>query len=646
MHALPLAPLPLPRDRWGPLTELVAAPALLRGWWTRLGQAGRHRWRATLAGSAAVAVVVVCTAAWWDPAITAVFDAIGEWISTAATEAMSEAATQFMSLAFNNPLTEISDAEWSVATRQASRWGAVFAVVAVAACAVEVVAALIARDTSRVLRAGVVAALAWPMTVAAILLLAELVAVTDGLSGQMFDNVAGTGAVGSTAAATAMGAAVGGLTAITVGGGWIVIVIGALVCVVGLVMIAMVMAARAFGLLVATGFAPVALMLVGFRGTRAMARKWVEVVIGLLLTKPLAAGIIVLCLELAGEGSLDSFVMGTVGLWVAVFSPALALSLVSFAGAHLSAAVTSHAAALKGLGAQATQAGATRLALEGPNTEALGKLGAQAAGLAKSAAGWLGDLGAKLAGTGKPTDTETGEGDPTPTASDNPDATPTDGPEHDGGTDTSPAPDPSDAAPEGTDTPGSTDAPEAPATTDVPDGGDVPEGAGGDQESPGGDAPLGSEVPEGSGVPDGGDVPEGSEVPGTSTDGASGDGSAGGEASAAPGPVEAGGVPGAVVPGAQAPDGQGQAAPGSGAPGSDGASGSGARPAATGDGPSTPSAPARTGGAGEGGSSGEGGPRPSTGGAPAPAGPGSAPAPRGPGTGGTGGGGPNPFGGR
>lgn len=637
--ARPAPPIALPRDHWGPLTELVAAPALLRAWWSTLAPAGRRRWRASGAAATAVAVVAACTAAWWDPAITAVFDAIGEWITTAATEAMSEAATQFMSLAFNNPLTEISDGEWSVATRQASRWGAVFAVVAVGACAVEVVAALIARDTARVLRAGVVAALAWPMTVAAILLLAELVAVTDGLSGQMFDNVAGTGAVGSTAAATAMGAALGGLTAVTVGGGWIVIVIGALVCVVGLVMIAMVMAARAFGLLVATGFAPVALMLVGFRGTRAMARKWVEVVTGLLLTKPLAAGIIVLCLELAGEGSLDSFVMGTVGLWVAVFSPALALSLVSFAGAHLSAAVTAHASALKGLGAQATQAGATRLALEGPNAEALGNLGSQAAGLAKSAAGWLSDLGSKLSGAGEPTETDPDEQPSAPQESEGRDTTPSGAPEGEGSEDSTPPADQGDAAPEGGDGPDSPEAPQAPAATDLPDGADAREGsaddAGHEQDSTGGD------------VPQGADVPEGSDVPGDSSGrGPVEDGPAAGTGPGAPGAVDAGGAAGAAVP-SDRDGGHGQAAPGPGEPGSAGTSGAGAQPAATGDEPNTPSAPARTGGADPGAPGGQGGSRPSGGGGTStPAGPGSVPAPRGPATGGgtTSSGGPNPFG--
>lgn len=633
------------------MTELVAAPALVRAWWTGLAPAGRRRWRASSAAATAVAVVAACTAAWWDPAITAVFDAIGGWITTAATEAMSDAATQFMSLAFNNPLTEISDAEWSVATRQAARWGAVFAVVAVAACAVEVVAALIARDTTRVLRAGVVAALAWPMTVAAILVLAELVAVTDGLSGQMFDNVAGTGAVGSTAAATAMGAAVGGLTAITVGGGWIVIVIGALVCVVGLVMIAMVMAARAFGLLVATGFAPVALMLVGFRGTRAMARKWVEVVTGLLLTKPLAAGIIVLCLELAGEGSLDSFVMGTVGLWVAVFSPALALSLVSFAGAHLSAAVTAHASALKGLGAQATQAGATRLALEGPNADALSTLGSQAAGLAKSAAGWLSDMGSKLSGTSQPTASEDGDGQPTSEETENPETTPNGAPEHEDGKDTATSPGPSDTAPEGADAPSSSDVPEGPAVTDLPDGTDVPDGAvddaGHDQERPSGAAPQGTDLPEGTDVPDGSDVPEGAELPGASPGDAPVDGSAAvGDGPGMPSVLDAGGAPGAAVPGAGRDGGQGQAPTGGSAPGGgDGASGP--RPAATGDEPATPSAPARAAGGAERGAAGEqGGSTPSDGGAPPPTRPRSAPAPRVPSTdgGNASGGGPNPFG--
>jgi hypothetical protein len=598
-------------------------------------------------------VVAACTGAWWDPAISAVFDGIGEWIVTSVGEAMSAAAEQFMSLAFNNPLTEISEGEWQIAVRQASRWGAVFTVVAVAVCAVEVVAALIARDTSRVLRAGIIAAVAWPMTVAAILILAELVAVTDGLSGQMFDNVAGTGAVGSAAAATAMGAAVGALTAVTVGGGWIVILIGALVCIVGLVMLAMVMSARAFGLLVATGFAPVALMLVGFRGTRGMARKWVEVVAGLLLTKPLAAGIIVLCLELAGEGSLDSFIMGTVGVWVAVFSPALALSLVSFAGAHLSAAVTAHADSAKGIARQASQAGATRLALEGPNAEALSKLGTDAARVAKGMGGALGSLGDKLTGRDRSVGTQDGQSD----------------------TDTAPE-DSTTAAPDTSPTP-------ADGTNDDSSHGD---GADGDlpADSSAGDTPTGQDGPGEAGARDDVDAPTGKEATDASEISDPGPGQndpegalAGGPDGGGPGlepPDDAGGAGehGGTPTAPGMPDagsaGVGHGAPGAhgastdpGAPGASGGSGADAgdtsagAPAPTDAAAPTPAAPGRTGsgrpvhGESEGGAApGHGGAEPSV-----PAEPGPAPGPaRGPAaprqspSGGGGGRGPNPFGGR
>lgn len=599
--------------------ELVAARALVRTWPGRWPAGSRRRWRAAGAGAAGVAVVGLCTAAWWDPAVQAVLEAIGTWLVQAATEAMTTAAEQFMSLAFNNPLTEISDAEWQVATRQAARWGAVFAVVAVGACAVEVVAALIVRDTTRVLRAGVVAALAWPMTVAVILALAELVAVTDGLSGAMFDNVADADPAG------AMTLAVGGLAALSVGGGWVVVVIGALVCIVGLVMIAMVMAARAFGLVVGAGFAPVALMLVGFSGTRGMARKWVEVMAGLLLAKPLAAGIIVLCLELAGSGSLDSFIMGTVGLWVAVFSPALAMSLVSFAGGHLSAALTAHAGALKGIGAQATQAGATRLALQGLDSEALGELGSKAAGLAKTLGGLVTGRGT---GPGAPSTPGQGE-DAHPEPGEQPDP-----PERDQAPATDPA-DSTDAADAGPDTAaggdelGEQDPDGAGSGGEVPDGGlgdgPLPAEAGADavpgagQEDPDGhgldDLPAATEPLSGPGAGLAAEVGSGTDGHATDAGGSTGSGSAR-AAGGGPAPIGASLTPA----GAASAAGAGGAGAGDVAP-------SGSR---SGDGGSPATDPART-----------AGDAPASGAAGAP-GPVRAPRPA-PGAGGRG---PNPFGGR
>ncbi|RMI03728.1 hypothetical protein [Cellulomonas triticagri] len=625
----------------GVLAEVTLAPHLVRTWWRQRPAPVRRL--ATAAGTLVVLgiVVVVCSGSWWSDPIKAALEAIGDWIAGVMADAIAGPAEQLMSLAFNNPLTEISSGQWEVATRQASRWGAVFAIVAVGMCAVEVVAGLIVRDTARVLRAGMTAALAWPITVAAILLLAELVAVTDGLAGQMFDNVDGGGVIGTTAAGTAMGAALGGITALTVGGGWPVVVLGALVCLIGLLLLTMVMAARAFGLLVATGFAPTALMLMGFKGTRGMAAKWVEIVLGLLLTKPLAAGIIVLCLELAGEGGLASFIMGTVGLWVAIFSPALAMSLVSFAGGHLSAALTAHASALKGLGAQAAQAGATKLALEGPNSEALSKLGSDAAGLAKAGVSGLDKMFTAMGERLNRRSEEPQDGDApgggeqgdqvedtdTPTGGEQQhDDAPVEAPEGDGGGGDNP-PEP------GSDHPPVED--EAPKDTPV----DGAQESVGDQEAgtdPGDDLPTGDDVtpdqstggpvdPPAAGTPPG---PEG-------TGGAGAPGAPGGAGSATSGT------------GATAPGSGSGAAGGFGAAGSDTTTGGSSGGGSGGGSGSAGADGSRGAGGHEGGPEPVGGsdsptPAPGPGPAPRPA-PGAAPGGAGPAAPGRG---PNPFGGR
>ncbi|GHS89281.1 hypothetical protein AGMMS50218_15190 [Actinomycetota bacterium] len=567
-------------------SELLDLAPAARAWWAGKDAGARHRARVAGTGVLTVGVVALLTAGWWDPAIEAVFDAVGGWIANAAADAIAVAANQLMSLAFNNPLTELSDTEWSVATAQAARWGAVFAIVAVGVCALEVICSLIARDSARALRAGVVAALAWPMTVAALLALAELVAVTDGLSGRMFDSIGGDGAAGAGAAATAMGAAMGGITALTVGGGWPVIVIGALVCIIGLISITMVMAARAFGLVVATGFAPVALMLVGFKGTRAMARKWVEVTGGLLLTKPLAAGIVVLCIELAGTQSLDAFIMGTVGIWVAVFSPAIAMSLVSFAGGQISAALTAHAGAVKGAASAATEGAATKLAMEGIDSEALGRLGSQAAGLAKAAGAALGGLGAKLAGLG------TGQAQSTPEDSEPP-AAPDQDPTTDGqdtGPDTPTMPDQDqDQATGAPDPAGQDQGPQDPAATEGGEqaqassgeglgdhGAEAAQGQATDGSPTGADGPAGAttEDPGGPSTGAGHDPGPGlyGTTPGTGTAGTGTGTASGGGAGAPVGPAPVGQGPGgggpAPGPAPQAAGGrQGPAGPDAPAPG-------------------------------------------------------------------------------
>ena len=94
-----------------------------------------------------------------------------------------------------------------------------------------------------------------------------------------------------------------------------------------------------FALIVLAAVAPVALMLVPWEKTKTWARRWSEVVVALLLAKPLAATVLAVAVKLfADSKSFAGLAAGTVGMALACGAPLMALRLVSFAGGELAAA--------------------------------------------------------------------------------------------------------------------------------------------------------------------------------------------------------------------------------------------------------------------------------------------------------------------
>ncbi|MCK0116979.1 hypothetical protein MWU57_08015 [Isoptericola sp. S6320L] len=359
-------------------------------------------------------MATLTSGSWWDPL---------DWegFVDGIIEGMGDALVWLLNLAFNNPLTVISASEWQAAFGQAAKWGGVFAVVAVAICAVEIIAGMISSDQGRILRGWVWAILAWPLTAASLLVYSRLVNASDWLTTGILNSitapevVAGSAAVtGATSAATtAMVSMLLGVSALSTW--WLALIfVGlAMLPVIGLVIV---LGIVTFGQIALAAFAPVALMLIGFRGTRAMSSKWLQMAVALLLTKPIAAGIVALGCALGSEGGADGLILGIIAITMAVGSPALAFSFVGFAGAQLGGAMTAHADKLKGLTNSMTQAGANqgmaalRERLGGSAKAAAATVGAGAGGADAGSAGF--------SGSAPTTTTAAGSGSPRPSASD------------------------------------------------------------------------------------------------------------------------------------------------------------------------------------------------------------------------------------
>lgn len=101
------------------------------------------------------------------------------------------------------------------------------------------------------------------------------------------------------------------------------------------------MAMTAFLLVLLVAFAPLGVMFVGQPAFRPLAAKWGQLVLGVLLAPPLAAGVVVMSVKLiSATGDNVALLFVSFGaMFFAALSPFWAVSLVSFAGAGVGQAM-------------------------------------------------------------------------------------------------------------------------------------------------------------------------------------------------------------------------------------------------------------------------------------------------------------------
>lgn len=291
---------------------------------------------------------------WWPPgcglvsqandgflgAVTALFanilQNIASWIWSFITGAFS--------------VSNVDDSQWIAVQGLTNWWVVVMMTPLVVAMILQLLSGLISQQPRRLVRALVGGAAAIPMVAGAVFLARQLAHIGDAASQSILDSMgtdpyvvfmrlfgferapAGSGrdwnvvslAPGSSAGAA--GAVI--VTAMAVIVVWILAFI--LMCS---------MIFRSFALIVLAAVAPVALMLMPWEKTKSWARRWCEIVVALLIAKPLAATVLAVAIKLFAESkSFAGLAAGVVGMTLACGAPLMALRLVSFAGGELAAA--------------------------------------------------------------------------------------------------------------------------------------------------------------------------------------------------------------------------------------------------------------------------------------------------------------------
>lgn len=337
--------------------------------------------------------------------IQTVFANLIDWLF----KPLDNLCSQLLTGAFSGLVGSMSNDEWNVAITAANRIGWIMGFVNMALCVIGALQAAAKGSVADVIKSFAMAVLAWPLTAVCI----SVMITMDGIVGQITHRIltvplngAGTSdPFGDSIVSNLIG------TIVKTTGGYDLIIR----CVVGFVLflavlaLAGMLAARDISLILLACVAPLPVMMTGWKVTRPAAAKWAQAVVGVLLSAPLSALVIMvgsgICFVSKNNPNYaESFfpaLMGIATIILACFSPKLIMPAVSFIGENVTADMQERGgkigpSAIKAA-AQVT-AGVVQAATTG-NTSGLGKaLNSGAASVLSASQGNPGELGRSLPG--------------------------------------------------------------------------------------------------------------------------------------------------------------------------------------------------------------------------------------------------------
>jgi hypothetical protein len=247
-------------------------------------------------------------------------------------------------------VSNVDDSQWLSVEGLTSWWVIVMLTPLVVVMILQILSGLVSQQPRRIGRAMLGGAAAIPLVGAAVYLVQQLTRASDQASAALLESIGSDPYVvfmrlfgferapeGADREWNLVSLAPG-----TTGGapGAVVVTLMAVIVVWILAFILMCsMIFRSFALVVLAAVAPVALMLLPWDKTTSWARRWSEVVMALVIAKPLAATVLAVAVKLFAESkSFAGLAAGTVGMTLACGAPLMALRLVSFAGGELAAA--------------------------------------------------------------------------------------------------------------------------------------------------------------------------------------------------------------------------------------------------------------------------------------------------------------------
>ncbi|MHA7299366.1 hypothetical protein [Pseudarthrobacter sp. MDT3-1] len=293
--------------------------------------------------------------AWWPPGCGLVSQAQNGALSAfnaflaGILEGIASWLWSFISGAFG--ASNVDDSQWAAVQGLTGWWLVVMATPLVVAMILQLLSGLIAQQSRRIWRALIGGLMAIPAVGAAVYMMQTLTRVSDEASTALLETLGSDPYVvfmrlfgferapaGSANEWKFLGASVS-TTPSALSGTLVITVFATLIIWILAFILMCSMIFRSFALIVLGAVAPVALMMMPWEKTKSWMARWCEVVVALLLAKPLAATILAVAVKLFSDStSFAGIAAGAVGMTVACAAPLLALKLVGFAGGELSAA--------------------------------------------------------------------------------------------------------------------------------------------------------------------------------------------------------------------------------------------------------------------------------------------------------------------
>lgn len=274
--------------------------------------------------------------------IQTVFSNLIDWLF----KPLDSLCSNILTGAFSGMVGSMSNDEWNIAITVANRIGWIMGFVNMALCIIAALQGAVKGSVADVLKSFAMAVLAWPLTAVSVSVMITL----DGIVGRITNRILtipldGEGTAGDPFGDSVVSNLISSTVKVTGGFDLIIRIVMYLAVFIATLALAGMLAARDITLILLAGIAPLPIMMAGWKTTRPAAAKWVSSVVGVLLSAPLSALVIMvgsaLCyVAKTGDGwaeSLFAALMGVATLFMACFSPKLIMPVVSFVGNNISA---------------------------------------------------------------------------------------------------------------------------------------------------------------------------------------------------------------------------------------------------------------------------------------------------------------------